>query len=159
MGGTFVDEYTREVNHLSLLFQLAGAVMVLLISVLLYWMVRHQVSLPLARVCETSQAIAQGDLSRQQAVAHRDEIGRLVESMNLMADGLSRVVQSVRDCSEGVATASAEIAQGNNDLSARTESQASALQQTAASMEQLSATVKQNADGGGAGWRGGGPGG
>jgi len=146
VGGTFVDEYTREVNHLSLLFQLAGAVMVLLISVLLYWMVRHQVSLPLARVCETSQAIAQGDLSRQQAVAHRDEIGRLVESMNLMADGLSRVVQSVRDCSEGVATASAEIAQGNNDLSARTESQASALQQTAASMEQLSATVKQNAE-------------
>jgi methyl-accepting chemotaxis protein len=36
-----------------------------------------------------------------------------------------------------VATASAEIAQGNNDLSARTEQQASALQQTAASMEQL----------------------
>jgi methyl-accepting chemotaxis protein len=45
-----------------------------------------------------------------------------------------------------VATASAEIAQGNQDLSARTESQASALQQTAASMEQLSATVKHNAD-------------
>jgi methyl-accepting chemotaxis protein len=35
---------------------------------------------------------------------------------------------------------------GNNDLSSRTEEQASALEQTAASMEQLSATVKQNAD-------------
>jgi methyl-accepting chemotaxis protein len=45
-----------------------------------------------------------------------------------------------------VATASAEIAQGNHDLSARTESQASALQQTAASMEQLGVTVRQNAD-------------
>jgi methyl-accepting chemotaxis protein len=42
--------------------------------------------------------------------------------------------------------ASAEIAQGNNDLSRRTEEQASALEETAASMEQLSATVKQNAD-------------
>jgi methyl-accepting chemotaxis protein len=45
-----------------------------------------------------------------------------------------------------VATASAEIAQGNNDLSARTESQASALEQTSAAMEQLGATVVQNAD-------------
>jgi hypothetical protein len=54
-------------------------------------------------------------------------------------------VRSVRQGSESVSTASAEIAQGNNDLSARTESQASSLEETAASMEQLSATVKQNA--------------
>jgi len=45
-----------------------------------------------------------------------------------------------------VALASAEIAQGNQDLSGRTESQASALEQTAASMEELSATVRHNAD-------------
>jgi methyl-accepting chemotaxis protein len=55
-------------------------------------------------------------------------------------------VSNVRIGSEGVATASAEIAQGNNDLSARTEQQASSLEETAASMEELSATVKQNAD-------------
>jgi methyl-accepting chemotaxis protein len=52
----------------------------------------------------------------------------------------------VRHGSEGVATASAEIAQGNNDLSARTEQQASALEQTAASMEELGTTVKHNAE-------------
>jgi methyl-accepting chemotaxis protein len=45
-----------------------------------------------------------------------------------------------------VATACAQIESGNHDLSARTESQASALEETAASMEQLNATVKQNAD-------------
>jgi methyl-accepting chemotaxis protein len=45
-----------------------------------------------------------------------------------------------------VAAASAEIAQGNGNLSARTESQASALEQTAASIEQLDNTVRQNAD-------------
>ena len=36
--------------------------------------------------------------------------------------------------------------QGNNDLSARTEQQASALEETAASMEELGSTVRQNAD-------------
>ena len=45
-----------------------------------------------------------------------------------------------------MATASAEIAQGNQDLSQRAEQQASALKEHAASMEELNATVKQDAD-------------
>jgi len=45
-----------------------------------------------------------------------------------------------------VATASSQISHGANDLSARTEEQASALQQAAASMEELGATVRQNAE-------------
>jgi methyl-accepting chemotaxis protein len=44
------------------------------------------------------------------------------------------------------ATASAQIAQGNQDLSGRTEQQASALQETAATMEELGTTVRGNAD-------------
>jgi methyl-accepting chemotaxis protein len=63
-----------------------------------------------------------------------------------MRDRFSGIVSQVREGSEGVATASAEIAQGNNDLSARTEHQARALEQTATSMAQLSATVRQNAE-------------
>jgi methyl-accepting chemotaxis protein len=63
-----------------------------------------------------------------------------------MQTSLSVVVTNVRRGSDGVATASAEIAHGNHDLSGRTESQASSLEQTAASMEELGATVKQNAD-------------
>ena len=63
-----------------------------------------------------------------------------------MRDNLAHVVSGVRGNAQGVASASAEIASGNNDLSMRTEQQASALQETAASMEELSSTVKQNAD-------------
>ncbi len=76
----------------------------------------------------------------------QDETAQLLRALASMADKLSHIVGGVRQNAEGVATASAEIAQGNHDLSARTESQASALEQTAASMEELSATVKQNAD-------------
>ncbi len=66
-----------------------------------------------------------------------------------MRDALVRMaaaVQQVQQASEGLRTASVEIAQGNLDLSGRTEQQASALAETAAAMDQLSATVRQNAD-------------
>ncbi len=59
---------------------------------------------------------------------------------------MESAVSIVRSSAGSMDVACAEIAAGNHDLSARTESQASALQQTAASMEQLSSTVKQNAD-------------
>ena len=44
-----------------------------------------------------------------------------------------------------MATASTQIAQGNQELSNRTEQQASALQQTAATMEELGGAVQHNA--------------
>jgi methyl-accepting chemotaxis protein len=76
----------------------------------------------------------------------RDEFSPLFKALSDMQRSLGRVVSSVRKGAEGVATASAEIAQGNQDLSRRTEQQASALQQTAATMEQLNTTARNNTD-------------
>ncbi len=100
----------------------------------------------LGHAMDISHAVAQGDLSQTIDAHGRDEVAHLLRSLQAMQENLGQVVFKVRQGSDGVATASAEIAQGNQDLSARTESQASALEQTASSMEQLSATVKQNAD-------------
>jgi methyl-accepting chemotaxis protein len=76
----------------------------------------------------------------------RDELSPLLATLRDMQTALAGVVGSVRQNADGVATASAQIAQGNHDLSSRTEQQASALEETAASMEELSSTVRQNAD-------------
>ena len=72
----------------------------------------------------------------------------ILHAIRAMRDNLAhlvRQVRQVRDSTDSITTASSEIAAGNGDLSARTESQASALQETAASMEQLTSTVQQNA--------------
>jgi methyl-accepting chemotaxis protein len=91
-----------------------------------------------------AQGVAQGDLC-QPIPLKAGDTHSLMAQLKYMQQSLAKVVGNVRRGAEGVATASVEIAQGNNDLSARTENQASALEQTAASMEQLNATVKQNA--------------
>jgi len=90
-------------------------------------------------------AVAQGDLATSIPVRAGDTTSLLAD-LARMRDGLVGVVSEVRSNSESVATASAQIAQGNQDLSGRTEQQASALQQTAATMEELGTTVRHNAD-------------
>jgi methyl-accepting chemotaxis protein len=95
---------------------------------------------------DVANRIGEGDLSQPIISVGSDEIAALMHSMDIMQQNLVQVVTGVRQSSDSVSTASAEIAQGNNDLSARTEQQASALEETAASMEQLAATVRNNAD-------------
>ncbi|KAB2888528.1 MAG: HAMP domain-containing protein, partial [Burkholderiaceae bacterium] len=126
-----------EALLLALTLALAGTLMVVFV---------RSITRPLAQAVELAHAVARGDLSGTAIPHGRDEVGRLVAALLQMRTQLTQVVARVRGNAESVATASAQIAQGNTDLSARTESQASALEETAASMEQMTATVRQNAD-------------
>jgi methyl-accepting chemotaxis protein len=80
------------------------------------------------------------------AINNQGASASVMASFTRMRDMLRGISSTVRQGADNVATASAQIAAGNNDLSARTEAQASALQETAASMEELGSTVRQNAD-------------
>ena len=118
----------------------------LLVAVLAAFWITRAVTLPINQAVAVARAVAGGDLTYAFEAKGKSETGMLLGALKDMQSGLVKVVSDVRHGSEGVATASAEIAQGNQDLSARTESQASALEQTAASMEELGSQVKQNAD-------------
>ncbi len=89
--------------------------------------------------------IAGGDLETKIESPGKDEVSWLRAELNGMRKKLRTAVVEVRQTVETVNIASEEIARGNSDLSARTESQASALQQTASSMEHLAGTVRSNA--------------
>jgi methyl-accepting chemotaxis protein len=69
-----------------------------------------------------------------------------MNALRIMNGSLQKIVTEVRAGTETVATASAEIAGGNQDLSSRTEQQAGSLEETAAAMEELTAPVKQTAE-------------
>ena len=124
---------------LALLGTLVGATVLMLVFV-------RSITQPVAQAVELARAVARGDLSGSDIAHGSNEMGRLIAALLQMRRQLTEVVGRVRQGAEGVATASAQIAQGNTDLAARTESQASALEETAASMEQMTATVRQNAD-------------
>lgn len=89
--------------------------------------------------------IAQGDLSLPITL-RPDDNSSLLAAMARMRQSLTEMLTKIISGSDTVTVGTTQIAQGNLDLSSRTEEQAAALQQTAASMEQLTAAVKHNAD-------------
>jgi len=146
-NGVFIDDL--DAAFMSYAYEylgIGGALLLLMgtLGTLLYRSIQRQLGGEPQYASDVVNQIASGDLSR--AVNVDGPPTSLLGSMERMRASLADVVSKVRHGSESVATASAEIAHGNNDLSARTEQQASALEQTAASMEEMGSTVKQNAD-------------
>jgi methyl-accepting chemotaxis protein-2 (aspartate sensor receptor) len=145
-SSAYKDEFVAETRQLMAVFAALGLCAVAVLALVWWWLVRRMIVRPLVQASRMADAIAEGDLTVRIAHERKDEIGHLLDDMNNTADGLEKVVRTVHARADGVAIASAEIAQGNQDLASRTESAASALEETAAAMEQLGSTVAHNAD-------------
>ncbi|MDP3673390.1 MAG: methyl-accepting chemotaxis protein [Telluria sp.] len=117
----------------------------LVCGALLAWRITASITRPLQEAVSIARKVAAGDLSAQPKVSGSDEVGELLVALKGMNDFLRTIVGQVRNGTEAISGASQEIAQGNADLSARTEAQAGSLEETASSMEELTSTVKQNA--------------
>jgi methyl-accepting chemotaxis protein-1 (serine sensor receptor) len=97
------------------------------------------------QLCDAVSLLAGGDLTGKLNVAPHDTAS-VLSALQRMQESLTTVVSSVRQDSDTVSLAAAEISSGNNDLSLRTEQQASSLEETASSMEELTSTVRKNAE-------------
>ena len=105
----------------------------------------RSITQPLQAANALAARIAQGDLSIPETSTRADEFGELLRAQRAMCESLSGMVLQVRQSTDSIAIASAEIATGNHDLSARTEQTSSNLQETAAAMEEFTSTIQQSA--------------
>ena len=141
----FIASAEQSDRRLNIMLFALGAVAVAIGSVGSILATRS-ITRPLGNAVAVAQKVAAGELTSQVHVDGKDEVTELLQALKDMNESLARTVGDVRTGSETITIASQEIASGNADLSARTETQASSLEETASSMEELTSTVKQNAD-------------
>jgi methyl-accepting chemotaxis protein len=106
----------------------------------------HSICKPIEDAQAFAQAIASGDLTSRVDTSGKDEVAALLRAQQDMQASLVRIVRDVSGVAETIRSASADIAHGNRDLSARTEDAAHNLQGTAASLRQLTDRVQHMAD-------------
>ncbi|CAB3800869.1 methyl-accepting chemotaxis protein [Paraburkholderia fynbosensis] len=142
------DEVLADVVATRNRFVLLGLVLVGVFAIVFLIAVRRLVSRPLDEAAKASERFASGDLSVRVArhgTARADEIGRLMQSIDGIGEGLARIVSQVRNASADMSEGTEKIATGSGHIAARIATQASSLEETAASMEQITSTVQQNA--------------
>jgi methyl-accepting chemotaxis protein-1 (serine sensor receptor) len=143
-GQIFADQVKsyQRIRLFTLLALLAGLLFAALRSVLLI----RSISQALNHAMQVANQIADGKLGHAIEVKGRDELAQLLGALSTMDQRLVEIVSEVRNGSDAVSTAAQQIARGNDDLSQRTQEQASSLEETASSMEEMTSTVKQNAE-------------
>jgi methyl-accepting chemotaxis protein len=101
---------------------------------------------PINEVVRVLAAMARGDLTETINAHYHGTLENLRNDTNSTVDHLTSVISRIKTIAQTVQVAAGEIANGNVDLSQRTEQQAASLEETAASMQEFTSTVKQNAD-------------
>ncbi|MDD1781182.1 methyl-accepting chemotaxis protein [Enterovibrio sp. ZSDZ35] len=91
-------------------------------------------------------AMSTGNLTRRMEKNYSGKFDQLKQDTNQTIDTLTEVISKIRQTATTVSKLSQEIVAGNQDLSQRTEVQASSLQDTASSMANMTTIVKQSAE-------------
>jgi len=119
----------------------AATALVLLLTLL----TMRKIADDIGKCSSLADSVARGELSASQAHAHTDEMGALLGNLEQMKAALRVVVGQVRSGVESMTSATREIAQGNDDLSRRTEQQAVNLDTTATSMAKMASAIERSA--------------
>jgi len=147
-AGAYFDDIDAQFRH-TLTVNLASAGLLGLLVIALVWIsmrsIRRSIGGEPAFAVAMATRIADGDLAHDDGSKVFAE-GSLLAELVRMRDRLTGIVGEVHHGSQAVSSAAQQIAKGNDDLSQRTQEQASSLEETAASMEQMTSTVKQNAE-------------
>ena len=127
------DEATASYLYARNLMLALGVLAVLGAGALAWW-ISASIVRPMRRALDVANAVAAGDLTTRVEVTSKCEAGQLLAALKTMNENLVQPVATVRSGTEAIGTASGEVAAGNQDLSSRTEQQASSLEETASSM-------------------------
>lgn len=146
VGTVSKESLLAEVSHTRNLFLFCGIALVALFAVFFIFLTRKWLSRPLIEVVRVAEQFAAGNLQATLLTQREDEVGRLINAINGIGQGLTTIVAQVRNAAEEISANTDSLATDSENISEQISRQASSVEETSASMEQLSATVKQNAD-------------
>jgi methyl-accepting chemotaxis protein len=124
-------ENARSEFSLSRTISIAAIVIALVLAGMFAMMLMRAILSGLSDALNVAEKIAGGQLGHDIDGNRRDEFGTLLSALKRMDEKLHEIVGGVRGASDAVGGAAAQLSRGNDDLSQRTQEQASALEETA----------------------------
>ncbi|QQQ48435.1 methyl-accepting chemotaxis protein [Pseudomonas syringae] len=115
----------------------------LIMSALAAWVITNLIVGPLRETLKLAERVADGDLTHNQVVTRKDELGQLQGSMMRMTGNLRELIGGLRDGVTQIASAAEQLSAVTEQTSAGVNSQKSETDQVATAMHEMSATVQE----------------
>ena len=127
-------------------WMLAISIAITALGVAIVTWVTYAIRRKLNLAVELADKVAAGDLGASASAGGNDEINDLINSLNVMAANLRRIVGEVIGTATSVAASSHQLSSSAEQLSQGSTEQAASTEEASASMEEMAANVKQNAE-------------
>lgn len=147
------DRVLAQVTAMRWVALLLGVISIGTTVLVLHWLIRRQVTLPLggepSHAVAITQAIAEGDL-RQTIVVRPNDHQSLISGMKVMQDSLKTTLSDLSDGAAQVASGATELSTTSKEMSATTQNiaksadnQRMGADRMAAAMSQLAASIQE----------------
>jgi len=133
------DEDTAQARSL----QIGCILLVLVLGILAAVIITRQITRPLQETLAIVDRIASGDLTHNEVVTRRDELGVLQQGIQRMGATLRDLISGIRDGVTQIASAAEELSAVTEQTSAGVNSQKVETDQVATAMHEMSATVHE----------------
>ncbi len=131
-------------DNIALLLVLAGIMIVVLLGIA--YLLSRLITRPLATAVRVSESLANGDLGAEVRVLGRDEMSRLMQSIQNMTARLRETIRKLQATAVDAGGSAQQVAAATEVISQGATEQAASVEETSASTEEMSASVNQNAD-------------
>lgn len=122
---------------------LCGVVIAFLAAIGLGLVITRSITRPLAQAVNSANRVATGDLSYPLARGGQDEIGSLLNALNVMQDNLKTTVQNIADAADQLASASEELNAVTEESTQGLIRQNDEIQQAATAVNEMTAAVEE----------------
>lgn len=121
-------------------------IIVALLSVGLSYFISRSITTPINDSLVIAKQVASGNLTKTVNIERKDEIGDLINALNLITENTNKVISNIKESANQIGDASSRLNANSQDLSSGANEQASAAEEVAASMEEMAANIQQNTD-------------
>ncbi len=139
-SGIYIDDVNALYRSRMLTFiAIATAIMTVVLAII--WLINRSIIVPLDRLTQQIEVIANGDLTVRLEHGGRDEVSRLGGGMNRMVEGFNRMISHITVSADNVVSAVNVLKERAGKSSEGARKQSSQSQQIAVSAEEMSQTI------------------
>ena len=139
---SFIEQQSTRILIIGIIIGIIG----IILSFVIGFLYIKKIISPLKILVEEAEEMSRGEFILRKFKFKKNEIGDIAYSFKNMRDAMVKIINEVNATSEKINNAAASLAQGSDDLSARTDAQASSLEETASAIEEMASTIKSSAE-------------
>ena len=140
-----VSEIMATSNKIMMIIIIIGIIAIAVLSAAAY-LIAKSISNPINEGVVFADKIANGDLTAALKIVRKDEVGKLVDSLNKMKHNLNSMMSEIKEAASQVASGSRQISSSSQQISSGANEQAASTEEISSSMEELVANIQQNTD-------------